>query len=418
MLLELVDIPSPTGREEKVARYLGERYAELGMEISFQEMEPNRPNIIARLKGTGGGPALLFNGHMDTTHVGDEPGLRMGQRNKSGILDDEWIYGNGCSNMKAAFPAYYYAIKAIQEAGIKLKGDIIVAGVVGEIEKAPIDQYQGPEYRGGGSGTRWQVMQGITGDVAIIGEPTGLRVQPGNTGYLFIKISTYGVTMHTWSKQNGIDAMAKMRKVIDRLEAWEPIYQDRHPHPFMKPRVGISAIQAGFPYKPSLCPAPYCYLYIHVTMIPKQDINGVKQEIQEILDDLAKDDPQFESDIEIYLARTGYEISFDHPLVKAVEQAHRAVLSSEPVYPEPYRYSVSADCATLDDYGIPSMTYGPGGINRRREYSMYDQDLGEILSITNLVECTGVYAHAIADLCSRDRQQWLADCEPFRTFTA
>src|SRR5688572_15329188 len=160
MMLEMVDIPSPTGKEEAFARYLGARFAELGMEIRYQEMEPGRPNVIARLKGSGGGPSLMFNGHMDTTHVGDEPGLQMGHRNNSGVIDDEWIYGNGCSNMKSAFPAYYGAIKAIQEAGVELKGDIIMAGVVGEIEKAPIDQYQGCEYRGGGSGSRWLVMHG------------------------------------------------------------------------------------------------------------------------------------------------------------------------------------------------------------------------------------------------------------------
>lgn len=421
-LLEAVDIPSPTGSEEAIARYLGQRFAELGMEVKYQDMEEGRPNVIATLKGTGGGPTLLFNGHMDTTQVGDEPGLQMGQRNVSGILDGEWIYGNGCSNMKAAFPAYWGAIKAIQQAGLKLKGDIVVACVVGEIEKAPIDQYQGKAYRGGGSGTRWQVLCGVTGDAAIIGEPTGLRVQPGNTGYLFVKISTYGVMMHTWSKQNGIDPIAKMEKVIQRLRAWEPTYEQRHPHPLMRPRLGISAIQGGFPFKPSLCPPPYCFLYIHVTMVPKTNINSVKQEIQDILDELAREDPEFNTpspaEVEIYLARNGYEVSLDHPLVKAVEQAHRAVLNADPVYPEPYRYSVSSDGSTLDEYGIPAITYGPGGINRQRQYSMFDRELGEILSLSNLVECTKVYALAAADLCSRDRQQWLADTRPFQLFQA
>lgn len=416
MLLEMVDIPSPTGREEQFARYLGERFAELGMEVKYQEMEPGRPNVIARLKGAGGGPSLMFNGHLDTTTVGDEPGLQIGQRNRSGVLDGEWIYGNGCSNMKAAFPAYYGAIKAIQEAGIRLRGDILMTGVAGEIEKAPIDQYQGCEFRGGGSGTRWLVMQGVTGDLSIIGEPTGLRVQPGNTGYLFVKLSTFGVTQHTWSKQNGIDALAKMRRVIERLEAWEPIYEQRHPHPLMRPRVGISAIQGGFPYKPSLCPAPFCYLYIHVTMVPKTNINSVKQEIQDILDDLAKGDPDFKSDIEIYLARNGYELSLDHPLVKTMERAHRTALGRAAVYPEPYRYSVSSDGSTLDEYGIPAITYGPGGINRERQYSMYDRRLGEILSITNLADCTKAYALAAVDLCSRDRAEWLAETKPFQPF--
>ncbi len=418
MMLEMVDIPSPTGKEGDFARYLGQRFAELGMEIKYQEMEAGRPNVIATLRGTGGGPSLMFNGHLDTTTVGNEPGLQIGQRNNSGILDDEWIYGNGCSNMKAAFPAYWGAIKALQDAGIKLKGDVVMTGVVGEIEKAPIDQYQGCEFRGGGSGTRWLVMEGVTSDVGIIGEPTGLRVQPGNTGYLFVKLSTFGVTQHTWSKENGIDAMKKMRTVIERLEAWEPIYEQRHPHPLMKPRVGISAIQGGFPYKPSLCPAPYCYLYIHVTMVPKTNIQSVKAEIQDILDDLARNDPEFKSDVEIYLARNGYEVSLQHPLVKAMEMAHTSVLQNQPVYPEPYRYSVSSDGSTLDEYGIPAITYGPGGINRQREYSMYDRNLGEILSVSNLVDCTKVYAAAALDLGSRDREQWLKDTREFQPFQA
>ena len=415
MILEMIDIPTPTGHEEPFAKHLGERFAELGMEISYQEMESGRPNMIARLKGTGGGPSLMFNGHMDTTMVGDEPGLQVGQRNRPGIVDNEWVYGNGCSNMKGAFPAYYGAIKAIQDAGIRLKGDIVVAGVAGEIEKAPIDQYQGCEFRGGGSGSRWLVMQGVTTDVAIIGEPTGMRLQPGNTGYLFVKLSTFGVTQHTWCKQNSVDALKKMRPLIDRLEKWEPEYQARHTHPFMMPRINIAAIQGGFPFKPSLS-APYCFLYVHVTMVPKTNVNGVKQELQEILDELAASDPDFHGTVEIYLARNGYELSLEHPLVSAMGSAHRTVLDNEPVFPEPFRYSVSSDGATLDEYGIPSITYGPGGMNRQRQYQQYDKELGEILSVTNLVNTTKVYAEAAVDLCSRDRDEWVRDTEEFQSF--
>ncbi len=418
MLVELVDIPSPTGREEACALYLGRRFEELGMRVKYQEMEPGRPNVIATLPGSGGGPSLMFNGHLDTTHVEPYPGMEQGHASKAGILDGEWVYGSGSSNMKAAFPCYYGAIKALQKAGVPLRGDVLMTGVVGEIEKAPIDQYQGCEFRGGGSGTRWLVQHGVLSDLAIIGEPTGLRVQPGNTGYVFVKISTFGVMQHTWSKQNGIDAIAKMRKVIERLEEWEPIFERRHPHPLMKPRVAISAIQGGFPYKPSLCPSPFCYLYIHVTMVPNQNIESVKGEIQEILDDLAAKDREFKSDVEIYLARNGYEVALEHPLVKAMENAHRAVTGKENVWPEPYRYSVSSDGSTLDEYGIPAITYGPGGINRQGEYSMFDNKLGEISSISNMVACTKAYALAAADLCNRDRGQWLAQTGQYQRFQA
>jgi acetylornithine deacetylase/succinyl-diaminopimelate desuccinylase-like protein len=209
-----------------------------------------------------------------------------------------------------------------------------------------------------------------------------------------------------------------MRKVIDRLEEWEPIYERRHPHPLMKPRIGISAIQGGFPYKPSLCPSPYCYLYIHVTMVPNQNINSVKAEIQEILDDLAAKDREFKGDIEIYLARNGYEVALDHPLVESMVAAHRAVTSKDNEWPEPYRYSVSSDGSTLDEYDIPAITYGPGGINREREYSMFDSKLGEIASISNLVDCTTAYALAAADLCNRDRRQWLEQTRSYQRFHA
>ena len=160
MLSELVEIPSPTGGEEAVSRYLGARFAELGMEVKYQEMEPGRPNMIATLKGTGGGPTLMFNGHLDTSQVGDEQGLGLGQGNASGVLEGEWIYGLGSSNMKSAFPCYYGAIKALQQAGVRPRGDIVVTAVVGEIEKAPIDQYQGCMFRGGGSGTPGPVRGG------------------------------------------------------------------------------------------------------------------------------------------------------------------------------------------------------------------------------------------------------------------
>src|SRR5215207_1340150 len=113
LLLEMVNIPSPTGHEAALAQYLGECFATLDMDIKYQEMEPGRPNMVATLKGTGGGPSLMFNGHMDTSTVAGEAGLQLGHTDRAGMLDDDWIYGHGSSNMKSAFPAYYGAIKAL-----------------------------------------------------------------------------------------------------------------------------------------------------------------------------------------------------------------------------------------------------------------------------------------------------------------
>ena len=79
-----------------------------------------------------------------------------------------------------------------------------------------------------------------------------------------------------------------------------------------------------------------------------------------------------------------------------VERAHRAVFGTGSHKVEPYRYDVSADTSILHEYGVPALTYGPGGIRKDGVYDVYDQ-YGEIVSIDNLVSCTKVYAQCIAE---------------------
>ncbi len=165
----LANIVSITGEEEEVAKYLGSEFEKLGMQVEYQYVEDGRPNVVGTLKGTGGGATLMFNAHMD--HF-DNP--------QETVVDDDRIYGRGLVNMKAAFPCYIEAVSALQKAGVKLKGDLIIAGVVGEIEKAQIGRFHGKTYRGAGVGARYLMDHGVMADMCIIGEPTGLQLQIGN----------------------------------------------------------------------------------------------------------------------------------------------------------------------------------------------------------------------------------------------
>src|ERR687898_3192759 len=110
----VADIVSITGEEKEIAEYLGSEFERLGMQIDYQEVEEGRPNVIGRLKGTGGGATLMFCAHMD--HF-DNP--------QETIVEDDRIYGRGLVNMKAAFACYIEAVSAIQKAAIQLKGDVI-----------------------------------------------------------------------------------------------------------------------------------------------------------------------------------------------------------------------------------------------------------------------------------------------------
>src|SRR6185437_14993597 len=98
----------------------------------------------------GTGACLMFNGHMDTSYVGDEdylpdgPGFR-----PKAVIDDDWIYGLGIYNMKGGLACFIHAAEILKRSKVELAGDLIIACVAGEIEKAQVDRYQGRLYRGG-----------------------------------------------------------------------------------------------------------------------------------------------------------------------------------------------------------------------------------------------------------------------------
>jgi acetylornithine deacetylase len=368
--------------------------------------------VIGRLPGKKGNPTLLFSGHFDTSTTGREAEAWGGDYSSEDFgggqiraaVTNGWISGVGASNMKGAFAAYWAAIRALQRASVELTGDVLVTGVVGETEKAPVDQYRGGEFRGGKAGSRYMVTHGVTADFAIIGEPTGMRLQIGETGYCFAKITVYGKSQHTWCKEFGIDPIEKMTRVIVALKAWEPIYQRQHPHAFMEPRIGIGAIQGGYPYKPSKCPAPFCNLYVDLRLVPGQSFIETKRELEAVIEDLKADDPDLRSEVHFYLMGNGYELERDSAVVIAMERAHRAVYGEPISYAAPSRYAVSSDAGPMFEYGIKGLTYGPGGVSAAGSFTVYDpsQQQSEVLSIENLVKAAKVYALAALDLCGSD----------------
>src|SRR5688572_22304858 len=154
ILMDLVNISSPTGKEIGVAHYLVERMRKSGMDTDLPLVEEDRPNAVGHLRGIGDGLNLLFTGHMDTSYSGDEDHLAGDGFKPRAICRDGWVWGLGANNMKSGLASALVAIEAIAEAGIKLAGDISFGGVVGEIEKTAIEEFQGVEYSGYGIGTR------------------------------------------------------------------------------------------------------------------------------------------------------------------------------------------------------------------------------------------------------------------------
>src|SRR3972149_8429357 len=178
---DLVNIPSPTGQEKAVAEYILHWFQESGLKPVRQEVEVDRPNAVGVLKGDGTGLSLGFNGHMDTSFTGTQEDLRMvaavePDSELKGSIKDGKVRGLGISNMKGGVAAFMMAAKALKKSGIKLKGDVIFAAVVGEISRTPIGPWQTKEYRGEGAGTRHLLTHGMHSDSAVVAGAPGVDI--------------------------------------------------------------------------------------------------------------------------------------------------------------------------------------------------------------------------------------------------
>src|SRR5919112_2654585 len=203
---DLTSLPSPTGQEKAVAEYILAWYEANGLKAVRQDVEVDRPNAVGIVKGDGTGLSLGFNGHMDTSFTGTAEDLRMVARVepdselKGAIVGDK-VRGLGISNMKGGVASFMMAGKALKKSGIKLKGDVILAAVVGEISRTPVGPWQSKEYRGEGVGTRHLLTHGMHSDYAVVADGSDLNIVWAQNGVVLVKISTFGKAEAAWGSK-------------------------------------------------------------------------------------------------------------------------------------------------------------------------------------------------------------------------
>src|SRR5205807_2454265 len=123
MACDVINIPSPTGEELQMALYMNSALKQLGLDVTWQEVEEGRANVVGRWRGSGGGQNLMFNGHMDTSNTGQEAFLTGIGYKPRAVVKNGMIYGLGIYNMKGALVCYTHAVKALMRAGVRLKGE-------------------------------------------------------------------------------------------------------------------------------------------------------------------------------------------------------------------------------------------------------------------------------------------------------
>ena len=257
MCCDVVNIPSPTGEELAMGHYMRSALTEAGLQVTWQEVEEGRANVIGRLEGAGTGKNLMFNAHMDTSNTGRETYLTgLGYKPKA-VVKNGMIYGLGIYNMKGALVCYTQAVKAVQRAGLKLDGDVLIAAVVGEIEKTQwSDEFVGKEYRGYGAGTHYMVNHGVLPDMCILGEPTDMQIILAHYGSIWVRIGVRGNYVHTAfavGKQKE-SSIRRMHDVLGSIYEWIPGFEAQTAYEGKTGIVNVGCVRGGYPWRASRTP--------------------------------------------------------------------------------------------------------------------------------------------------------------------
>ncbi len=389
----MIGVHSFTGDEEGMARLMVELFEEMGLQVQWQQVEDGRANALGTWAGAGGGKSLMFNGHMDTSYSGREPWLRdVPGFQPAAFVREGRLYGLGISNMKGALACYVEAVRVLQDAGVRLRGDVLIAAVAGEIEKTQYRDATGGEFRGYAAGTRYLVSHGGVADMCLLGEPTEGKVVLGHFGALWLRIRVQGNFIHTAFSEGKRDQNSILRahEVLEAVLEWIPTWEEDPANAYRgaKAIVNVGAIEGGFGWRVSRTPH-HTDLFLDVRVPPTKEMATARGEVLEMVRGLAERFPEYGIEGEVYVTAPGAEIEEGHELVAAIDAAHADVWGEPPGRDVTRWFS---DASALTRYGVPTVNYGTST-------GLMDVELGENLEIDGLVKTAEVYARVAMEIC-------------------
>jgi acetylornithine deacetylase/succinyl-diaminopimelate desuccinylase-like protein len=420
LIMDMVNIPSPTGKEGELAQFMVEYMEKSGLDASYQRMDECRGNAIGRLWGSGEGPELLFYGHLDTSFTGDEAedfpvtgGKKLPVLRSEALVEDGNVIGLGVGNPKGPSACAVMALEAVRKAGIPLKGSVTVGLTSGGIHKCQMKgvmrAYEGSHYEGLGIGCYYMLRNGVWADFAVSTKP-GYFVSWEEPGLCWFKVQVKGVAQyvglrHVLRYKNPIVEAAK---VIAELENWFQEYTQRNTAGLVAPQASIGSIEAGWPYKPEFIPA-ICNLYMDVRVAPHTEVMEVKRQFAEAIDRIRATYPDLEIQWEMYSAMPGSRTNADNWIIQSAIRAWEHVERRKHVPGS--NLSGTSDTNLLRWWGIPTARLGGtlGGSysaatkeDLRRLGLLDTADIFSLDIAKRLVQC---YVYIIIDTCTRTRSE-------------
>jgi acetylornithine deacetylase len=319
--------------------------------------------VIAVARGTGGGRALMLNGHIDTVGVAE-----MSAPHAPRVMDGR-LYGRGTYDMKCGVAACMLAVAEARRRS--LRGDVIFTAVVDE------------EYAGEGT---LDVARHYRADAALIAEATDHKLVVAHKGFVWLEVESLGAAAHG-SIPGAIDAIVHMGRVLVELEALNARLLAGPAHPLLGTgSLHASLIQGG----QELSSYPErCLLSIERRTIPGETPEQAEAELTETAARLMAADARVRLVVRRGVDRTPMETAADAPLPQLIRRHGTSVTGAEiPVV----GLSVWTDAASLVQAGIPAVLFGPRGAGAHA--------VEEWVELESLRQCAEVYSRVIAEFCA------------------
>jgi len=356
--------PSNAG-EAEIATVLAELAVDLNLEVEVHEIASGRPNVVAILKGSGGGRSLMLNGHTDTVGVEgmDEP--------FSGAIRDGKLYGRGSQDMKGSLAAMLGATKAIRDARIPLSGDLILTFVIDEETLS--------------EGTA-DIVKHYTADAAIVTEPTDLTITRAHRGFIWFEVETFGRAAHGSRYAEGIDANMRMGRFLAELDLLEQELRARPPHPLAgPPSIHASMIQGGSEIS---IYAAHCLLTLERRTIPGETVASTQAELQAIIDRLSGQDETFQASVKATFSREPFVVDSDAAIVQILQAKASHRLGQTPKHTGQTFWT---DAALTAAAGIETVLIGPTGAGLHSAEEWVD--------IASVIDLADILAETAVDYC-------------------
>ena len=363
---EMIRIPSISGDEEAVARFLASWLNDRGVDATLQYAAPGRPNVIASIPGETSDPGLVLNGHLDTG-----PPLLGEDDPFEPRVEDGYLYGKGIYNMKGAVAAMAAAMAALRREKVRLARHVTLTAVVGEGDLF-------------GLGTKAAIEGGPKAAAAICGEPTESMIRLRHTGLVQFRVIIEGLAAHQKERDRGVNAISSAILLYPYLREGELTF-DEHPVDGA-PQLLIGQIEGGtWP----MITAPQCVLTGDVRTVSGMTEASVAADLERMIESAVREHREISATVETFVDSAPFEMSQDAEIISVLADVHARVHGSPVSYIDVRHLGVT-DSSHLVAAGIPTALYGPGN------FSMLEPDR---ISVEEMAQSAMVFALTAAELC-------------------